>query len=55
MGSPPQPCDSSRAEGWNTAFNEQSGHWEEITHAETGKPPYESADFGPLEELLGDA
>ena len=41
-----------RPEGWNTAFNVESGQWEEIAHAATGKPPYESADFDVLGGMI---
>jgi hypothetical protein len=41
-----------RREGWNTAFNPESGSWEEIVHAETGQPPYEAVDFALLGGII---
>jgi hypothetical protein len=37
-----------RPEGWNTLFREETGQYEEVRHAETGEPLYQSTDFGPL-------
>jgi hypothetical protein len=40
-----------RPEGWNTLFRPETQRWEEVRHAETGAPLYQSADFGPLSAL----
>ncbi len=37
-----------RPEGWNTLLNPKTKRWEEVQFAQSGQPPYESADFGPL-------
>ena len=42
-----------RPEGWNTAYREETGRWEEIVLGDTGKGPYDTADFTPLEALIG--
>jgi hypothetical protein len=37
-----------RPEGWNKEFREESGRWEEVVFAGTGRPRYEAVDFTPL-------
>jgi hypothetical protein len=48
-------CFVKRPEGWNTAYRQESGQWEEIRHTETGKAPYEAVDFRPLARLINDS
>lgn len=43
----------SRSEGWNTAYCDETGKWESISHVATGKGPVELADFGQLSVIIG--
>lgn len=40
-----------RPEGWNKVCHPETGQWEEVVFAATGKPRYESVDFTPLTEM----